>query len=83
MSANYNEVLGQLKEHVPVQFSDSALYSKLPTESGVYLVSRVVRGKREILYVGKAKSIRSRLYRNLLNGQLRSHTLSRKLLALR
>jgi hypothetical protein len=34
------------------------------------------------MYIGKAKSLRARLYSNLLNGQLRSHTLSRKFLKL-
>ena len=82
MSANYTKVLRELSRHAPIKFDHSALHSELTTKGGVYLVSRVVRGKRELLYVGKAKSIRARLYSNLLNGQLRSHTLSRKLLAL-
>jgi excinuclease UvrABC nuclease subunit len=69
-----------MKLHVPVKFSNPKLHAMLPPGGGVYLVTRSVRGKREIMYVGKAKSLRGRLYSNLLNGQIRSHTLARKCL---
>lgn len=82
MVSGYRKVLGELKRCLPVRFSDPALHSKLPSEGGVYLVSRLRRGFAEIMYVGKAKSLKGRLYQNLLNGQLRSHTLSRKCAAL-
>lgn len=71
-----------LKRFTPVQFSDEKLHNKLLSDGGVYVVSHDVNGVSEVIYVGKAKSLRGRLYQNLLNGQLRSHTLSRKCLVL-
>jgi hypothetical protein len=78
----YLKARNALKVHKPVKFSNLKLHSELPPIGGVYLVSRLVGGKPRILYIGKAKSLKARLYSNLLNGQLRSHTLSRKLLQL-
>ncbi len=45
------------------------------------MVSCVTNGVLEVLYIGKAKNLKQRLYQNLLHGQLRSHTLKRKLLS--
>lgn len=82
MHKDYAKALKTLKTFTPVQFSDGKLHNMLSPDGGVYVVSRDVDGVSEVIYVGKAKSLRSRLYQNLLNGQLRSHTLSRKCLAL-
>jgi len=64
-----------------ISFSDSALHQTLPISGGIYMISSKTNGKSKVLYIGKATSIRQRLYQNLLNGQLRSHTLSRKLIS--
>ena len=82
MKNYYLKARNALNVHMPLKFSNPKLHSELPKVGGIYLVSRLVGGKPSIMYIGKAKSLRARLYLNLLNGQLRSHTLSRKFLQL-
>ena len=76
----YRRIVKALSQCGAVSFSDSAFHQALPERGGIYMISRVTNGARNVLYIGKAKSLRQRLYQNLLNGQLRSHTLSLKLL---
>ena len=62
-----------------LHFKDASLHEKLKPIGGVYRIF-LKRNPNKTLYVGKAKSIRQRLYNNLLMGQIRSHTLKRKLI---
>jgi excinuclease UvrABC nuclease subunit len=58
-------------------FNDPSLWSKLPPSGGIYLIYK--KNVPRPIYCGKAKSLRQRLFHNLLHGQDRSHTLKRKL----
>jgi excinuclease UvrABC nuclease subunit len=82
MHREYAKALRTLKGFAPVCFSDREFHRKLSPHGGVYVVSRGNGDVAEVIYIGKAASLRGRLYQNLLNGQLRSHTLSRKCLVL-
>lgn len=82
MPASYRKILHAIERCTPLRLRVKNLHAMLPPRGGVYVVSQLVRGDRRVMYVGKAGSIRGRLYTNLLNGQLRSHTLSRKCLKL-
>lgn len=62
-----------------LSFGDPKLHQTLPTDGGVYVVYRTTVSPQLALYAGKATDLTERLYRNLLHGQDRSHTLRRKL----
>lgn len=76
----YAKPIAALKRAVALRFRDRALRGKLPKDGGIYAVLRVTGPTSSLLYIGKAKDLQQRLYHNLLHGQFRSHTLSRKLL---
>lgn len=75
----YSKKIIALKRQKLLRFNDQRLHGKLPDDGGIYLIIRDCSSKKSALYVGKAKDLKQRLYNNLLNGQDRSHTLSRKL----
>lgn len=79
MKNSYTTKTSKLLKSEVHRFNDALLHDKLKPVGGVYRVF-LARNPDKTLYVGKAKSIRQRLYNNLLMGQIRSHTLKRKLI---
>ena len=79
MEKTYKKKKDTLLKSEILRFNDTSFHEKLKPIGGVYRVF-LARNPKKTLYVGKAKSIRQRLYNNLLMGQIRSHTLKRKLI---
>jgi len=76
----YRSAIRKLQRSRLIRFSDNSLHRRLPTCGGVYVVIELTRRGACIIYCGKGVNIRQRLYNNLLQGQVRSHTLSGKLI---
>lgn len=64
--------------HIPF---DVGLHGNLPTAGGVYRVLEIPSSWKESIYVGKTGNLRDRIYRNLLMGESKAHTLRRKLIS--
>jgi hypothetical protein len=80
MPTPYSNALSTLRSGTPIAFSSALFHASLKPEGGLYVVLEQNRRRWRIIYCGKGKNLRNRLYGNLLNGQTRSHTLSAKLI---
>lgn len=76
---SYQEALTNLLNSKRIPFSADDLHKALYKSGGLYRITHNSDPKKT-LYIGKAKDIKQRLYNNLLMGQVRSHTLKRKLI---
>ena len=77
--SQYRRYTRKLFSRDRISLGRNNLHGTLTTNGGLYRITWRENPKKAI-YVGKAKSIRQRIYNNLMKGQIRSHTLKRKLI---
>jgi len=75
MDGRYRKAIDSLESQEPVLFGARDFHRSLPQDPGVYAVSYHTDNVKEVLYIGKASSLRDRLYYNLLQGDDAAHTL--------
>ena len=74
-----NNKLRSLMNQTVISFAEITP-SKLPVESGVYLISIDQNGKEVALYVGRTKNLQQRIYNNHLMGGLSNARLKKYLI---
>lgn len=45
-------------------------YSTLPQQKGIYIISEMLEGVELVLYIGRSKNLRNRIYTNHLHGSI-------------
>lgn len=59
--------LEELLHQEPVRFN-SIIPSVIPSEGGVYLISNILQGNEEVVYVGQSSNLSQRIYTNQFQG---------------
>ena len=77
---SYLDLLNELIDQPHIPFAKEALQA-FPRTGGVYRIVEQTKGDSVTIYVGQAKDLRRRIYRNHFHGPYRNSTFRRKLIS--